>query len=388
MRIESVFPRTGRGLARDRGQRVLWLLPVGLLALWGVWFVQARITVYERSARARLEVERDVYAIDAPVEGRVVGTRLALHRAVRRGEVLVELSREQEARQVEEAEAVLRGVEPQLVAAREELEAERSAQVEQRGQGSAGTEEARARLTEAEALARRAGEEEASLSQLWKRGVVSQMEWSRSHTDLERSVAAAQAARAALARVRSEGTTRSSERRTRIAALQGEIARLEAQRSVARASVERLREQWERRLIRAPADGLLGETRAVRVGAQLKAGEPLATVVSGGGVRIVAGFPPDAALGRIREGQRARMRLEGFSWTEFGVAEATVKAVASEARDGLVRVELSVDRLPPGVPLEHGLPGTVDVSVGQATPSRLVLRSLGRGLDGPPRGEG
>lgn len=65
--------------------------------------------------------------------------------------------------------------------------------------------------------------------------------------------------------------------------------------------------------------------------------------------------------------------------------EATVVAVASETRDGLVRVELSVDALPPGIPLEHGLPGTVDIGVGQATPSRLVLRALGQGPTQAPK---
>src|SRR5262249_13774895 len=140
--------------------------------------------------------------------------------------------------------------------------------------------------------------------------------------------------------------------------------------------VARLREELERHLIRAPADGVIGETSSVRVGAQMKAGDPIATVVAGGPVRIVAQFSPES-LGRIREGQRARMRLEGFSWTEFGMLEATVVAVASEARDGLVRVELSVDELPRGIPLEHGLPGSVDIAVEQSTPSQLVLRAFG-----------
>ena len=102
-------------------------------------------------------------------------------------------------------------------------------------------------------------------------------------------------------------------------------------------------------------------------------------------MRIVAQFSPATALGRVRVGQRASMRLDGFSWTEFGMLEATVVAVASEARDGLVRVELAVDGLPPGIPLEHGLPGIVDIAVEQATPLRLVLRALGRGLGEPTR---
>ncbi|MCP3141527.1 HlyD family secretion protein [Pyxidicoccus xibeiensis] len=380
-----MFPRTLRALVRGRGRSAFWLLPVGLFAVWGTWFLRARITVYEPSVRARLEVHRDVYSVDAPVEGRLVKTQVELHRQVRAGEVLVELAREQEQRQLAEAEAVLQGVGPQLVAARAELEAELGAMVAQQGQGAAGVEEAKARLIEAEALARRAREEGASTEKLWTQGLVSEAEWGRVRSELERFGAAEQATRAALTRVKLEGTMQSSERRIRVASLQREIAGLEASESVARATVERLREELERRVVRAPADGVIGETGSVRVGAQVRAGDRLATVVAGGDVRIVAQLSPSTALGRVRAGQRARMRLEGFSWTEFGMLEATVVAVASEARDGLVRVELSVDDMPEGIPLEHGLPGSVDIAVEQATPMRLVLRSLGRGLEAPPR---
>jgi multidrug resistance efflux pump len=201
MSVEGLFPRTSRALVRGRGRLVFWLLPVGLIAVWGGWFLRAPVTVYERSVRARLEVHREVYAIDAPVEGRVVMAQVELHRSVHAGEVLVELAREQELRQVAEAEAVLRGLGPQLEAARAELESEQRAMVEQRGQGAAGVREARARLTDAEAVTRRAREEEASTERLWKRGVLSEMEWRRVHTELERSLASEQAARAALSRV-------------------------------------------------------------------------------------------------------------------------------------------------------------------------------------------
>ncbi|OJT17029.1 hypothetical protein BO221_47280 [Archangium sp. Cb G35] len=384
MKVEGLFPRTWRTLLRQRGKPALWLLPVGLIAVWGIWFFHARVTVYERSVQARLELHREVYAIDAPVDGRVVGTQVELHRSVHAGDVLVELEHDEQARQVAEAEAVLEGLGPQLEASRAELEAEQLALVEQKGQGVAGVEEARARLTDAEVVTRRAQKEAASFQQLFERGVVSEMEWIRVRTEMERSQAAEQAARATLTRVRSEGSMQSTDRRTRLASLRGEIARLESEERVARATLERLRDELERRVIRAPAEGILGETSSVRVGAQLEEGDPIATVVAGGPVRIVAQFSPEA-MGRIRAGQRARMRLEGFSWTEFGMIEASVVAVASEARDGLVRAELSVDELPRGIPLEHGLPGTIEVEVGEATPMQLVLRTMGQGLDGPAR---
>lgn len=380
-----MFRRTLRAMMHGRGELAFWLLPLGLFAAWGSWFLLARLTVYEPSVQARLEVYRDVYSVDAPVEGRLVRTQMELHRHVRAGEVLVELAHEQETHQLAEAEAVVQGLGPQLVAARAELKAKQVALTAQEEQGTAGVEEARARLNEAETLARRAREEAGSTETLWTRGLVSELERGKARAELERSLAAEQALRAGLARVKLQGTMQCTERRIDIAALQREIAQLEAAESVARASVERLHGQLDHHIVRAPAEGIIGETSSVHLGAQVRAGERLATVLARGEMRIVAQFSPATTLGRVRAGQRARMRLEGFSWTEFGVLEATVVAVASEARDGLVRVELSVDALPPGIPLEHGLPGAVDIAVEQATPLRLVLRSLGRELEGPSR---
>src|SRR5205823_13229249 len=95
-------------------------------------------------------------------------------------------------------------------------------------------------------------------------------------------------------------------------------------------------------------------------------------------------FNPPEAVGRIQPGQRARMRLEGFPWTQFGSVSATVTNVASEIRDHHIRVELRVDPNPNArVRLQHGLPGSVEVQVERISPASLVLRMVGRYLAAP-----
>ena len=61
--------------------------------------------------------------------------------------------------------------------------------------------------------------------------------------------------------------------------------------------------------------------------------------------------------------------------------------VGSEAQDGLIRVELDVEPLDDSLPLEHGLPGTIEVEVERISPAALVLRSAGKLLDRPASGE-
>jgi len=109
--------------------------------------------------------------------------------------------------------------------------------------------------------------------------------------------------------------------------------------------------------------------------------ESVASIVPSGRLRAVAMFPAQAAFGRIREGQAAVLRLDGYPWTEFGAVKATVGHVAQEVRDGRVRVELD---LQPGSNfsgrLEHGMPGSVEVAVERISPLALVLRTAGQWL--------
>jgi hypothetical protein len=113
------------------------------------------------------------------------------------------------------------------------------------------------------------------------------------------------------------------------------------------------------------------------VGQVLQAGEAVATIVPDGGLRIVAAYRPADALGRVRAGQPARLRLDGFPATQFGNIRAVVSSSARELRDGRVRVELELTGLPGGIPLQHGLPGRVEIEVERLSPAALVLRAAG-----------
>jgi hypothetical protein len=78
------------------------------------------------------------------------------------------------------------------------------------------------------------------------------------------------------------------------------------------------------------------------------------------------------------------MRLDGFPWAQYGMVAATVTRVGSEVHDGRVRVELWVHRDPGSqIPLQHGLPGTLEVEVERVSPARLMLRALGKLLGEP-----
>jgi multidrug resistance efflux pump len=101
------FSRSVRALAADRFRpnALVFLLGAALLLAWGAWFTLARVTVYAVSEKARVEVERAVHRVEAPVAGRVVATSLALDRDVEAGEVLLELDATAERLSLGEARA-------------------------------------------------------------------------------------------------------------------------------------------------------------------------------------------------------------------------------------------------------------------------------------------
>jgi len=137
----------------------------------------------------------------------------------------------------------------------------------------------------------------------------------------------------------------------------------------------------ELRRVRAPVAGRLGDVVPLTPGSFVQAGDVIATLIPDGELRIVAQFPPDQALGRLRAGLWGRMRLYGFPWTQYGSIPVRVAHVAQEAREGHVRVELSiVNGNAQDIPLQHGLPGSVEVEIERTSPAQLVWQAAGKRL--------
>jgi membrane fusion protein (multidrug efflux system) len=194
--------------------------------------------------------------------------------------------------------------------------------------------------------------------------------------------AATEALRLSLQRAERDLNRAIEDRRVRREKLRSDAADVEAAAASAAGAAARLRDEGRKYVIRAPIPGRLGEIAALRAGSFVKAGDRLGTVVPEGGIRVIAEFAPTDVAGRIGPGSPARVRLDGFPWIQYGHLLARVERVATELRDGRLRVELA---LVPGqktsIPLQHGLPGTAEIEAERLSPAALVLRSAGRALD-------
>ncbi|MCX6622527.1 MAG: HlyD family efflux transporter periplasmic adaptor subunit [Acidobacteria bacterium] len=384
--MSTAFTRTLRALDADRFVRpgTAILLTAGFLGAWGAWAVLWQVTLRAVSDKARIEVDSATYPVQSPMVGRVVRTWLAVGREVRTGEPLVELDATPERLQFQEERTRADSLAPSLAALRQQVTAELQAQSREQQASLTAVEQARANARSAEAPARYADLEAARLDKLRSAGLIAEREYQRARADAEQSRASVDRETLVVSRLGEEQRTHESDRDARIRGLQVEIARTESQIATSRAAIARLENEIERRMIRAPVNGRLGEAQTLRVGGVLEEGERLAAIVPDGRLLVVAQFAPAAALGRLAEGQTAEVRLQGFPWAQWGTVPVLVARVASEIRDGAVRVELKVDTSRPcRIPLQHGMPGSVEVAVERISPATLMLRLAGQLLASP-----
>lgn len=376
------FHHISQSLRRDRGlgSNLCIAAACVLTIAWFAWLLRAHVTQYEISNSARLEVSASAYPIQSIAAGRLRVSHLSLGRYVQAGEVVAEIDSTVEEANLREQRAALAGLAPEMAALQAQAESERAGgqadQLVLRFSSSAAAAQYKQAEVEAEAAeadARRAEE-------LRREGILAV-------ADAERSAANAREKRAAAEALKSSGSQlapglqlREHDRDVRLKQILEQQAKLAAERLTAEAAIERMEQQIERLRIRAPISGRIAECAQLLPGSRVAEGQQLAMLLPSGDMRVVSQFTAASAIGKIRPGQLATVRLQGFPWGEYGTVSARVSKVADEIQDGAVRVELAVISVPPRIHLQHGIPGTVEVAVERTTPAAMLLRSAGADL--------
>jgi multidrug resistance efflux pump len=374
------FSRTTRALNADRGTGGTFAIGASLLllALWSGWFVFGRVTVYQASRAAYVEVSSSSRQIATLNGGRLVASKLFIGRKVRAGEILAELNSEQEKLRLAQAEARLSGYPARLDALRRELASSQSARTgSERAKGSElAAAQARTREAQASADFNRsfAGKQQADSAA----GASAPVDAERAEAEALRTAAARDASHLDEARIADAASVQGADRDGNSVRIAASVASAQNDQTAAQLLVAQLRLDLEARKIRAPADGVIGEVTTLRIGEILAAGARLATIVPDGELHIVAAFDPATGLGRLTAGQLGRLRVNGFPWAQYGDFSAKVERVAAEANNNVLRVDLS---LPGGqrerLQLSHGMTGQVEVAIERVSPAVLMLRAIG-----------
>ena len=384
--MATPFSRTIRSLAHDTSQFALfiWGLVALLFGAWFSWFTLGHVTLYEVSQSSRVEVEQAAHTVTTSLAGKVVATSMKLGKSVEAGESLMELDARIERLRLQEEEARLAAIPPQLAALTRQLEDGAHAVEREQVATMSSLQHAQARHHEALAAASFANDHVQRMAQLLRAQMIPEVDFLRAKVDAEKTQASAEAFSHEITRLTAEASGKRHDKHATLEALRREVAALGGQRELSLATIARLNQDIEKHVIRAPVSGVLGEVAALHPGAFVETGGVVGSIIPQGDLRIVAEFSPARVLGRMHPGQMARVRLDGYSWVQYGSLAATVTRVASEIRAGKVRVELApTTQTPLALPLQHGLPGTVEVEVDHITPLTLTLRTVGQLLTNP-----
>lgn len=380
--MPASFHNTLGALAQERRRGYRGLLTAVIvsvaLGLWLSWFVYGSVPMYVASQSARLQSVEEVHPTDVHVSGRVVSVHLNVGEQVHEGQILLELDATDTRLQLDAANARERGLRAQIDALDVESEARQQAIAAATEAGQAQVSQAAALHRESNIRAGLAADEGHRMEKLHHAGVIAEADRMRAVATTEQSRAAAKAKASQLAVLQSSARRDLADRRADLAQLERALATLRA--DLRRIEVERakLRQELERHTVRAPIAGRLGQVRAPRVGSSVKKGQTIAAITPAGSLTIVADFASADAVGRVRVGQPARLRADGFPWTQYGMVPARVTAISGEANGGLVQVRLSViDADTSAVPIRHGITGSVEIQLQNVSPATLALRAAG-----------
>lgn len=379
--MPTPFSRTLRSLTQDSPREgiVYWLIGGFFLVAWLAWFFFTKVSLYEFTNKARLEVEHSAHPITALVSGKVISTTLALGEVVKKGEVVISLDANSEQLSLKEEEAKLNALPYRIDALEKEISALEQAKSKNRRASLAAIQSAKSRYQEATAAVAFAKENDKRLSTLKNSGKIAVIDAMRVHAEVEKLSASRDAINSETRRLEMELETQSHQNLAEIEDIKSDVAKLKGELSTAEMTIARLNQDIEKHTIRIPADGQIGEVMPLQVGTYISAGEKIGTVIPQSKLRITADFSPAAAIGRIHRGQMGMMRLDGFPWAQYGVITAAVTRVGSEIRDNQVRVEFAPSKsFLSRINLQHGLPGSIEVNVEQTTPALLAMRVAGQ----------
>ncbi|HKY35357.1 MAG TPA: HlyD family efflux transporter periplasmic adaptor subunit [Polyangiaceae bacterium] len=369
---------------RSRVAVTATLLAALVFSAWLVWMVLVPVSVQLTSDQARLEVASAAHPVQPVVTGRVKSSNLELGRLVHRGDALVELEAETQHYALAEAKVRLASLQGEVAVLEGAIAAYEDAAAAVQHSVPLALADAKVKLERAASESELASSESDRGQKLFAAGVLDESDLSKRRALARQQALLLQGARITIPNTRWDRAIEHNRLRGQIQELKRQRVQLDGEIASLQASLPRLGYDVELRTLRATVDGRLADVERLPVGAVLQAGQRCAYIVPEGRFRIDARYAPSMSVGRVRSGQTARVRLDAFPWTQYGVVEARVSRVGSEAREGYVRVELEALRVPSRIQPQHGMQAAVDVEIERETPWHLLLWLFGA-LENQPK---
>lgn len=376
------FSRTLQAIQADRpvwrfaGLSFLFVLPVAL-----GWLRYAEITVYEVSSSAHLESLPQTVA--AEVEGKVEEQALQIGLEVVKGQVLVRLDDKHILNLIAESRNRIEVAEMHIKALQTEIEGKEASQNSLAETREPAIDKANEELKIAGIAAEVAKQKLARAESIAKTSAISQEERDERQASAETAKSNVEKAESNVKLAELDYIAKEHLQNAELLTIRTELVKAEGELANSRNQLATRNDELKQRTIVSNVTGRVEEVVPFRIGNVVKPAEKLATIVPQETPRVVA-FLPVIAVGRVETGQTARLRMDGFPWTQYGTVSAMVMAVGNEPADGLIRVELDITDKSTPIPLKHGQTASVEIAVERASPALLILRAAGQFLTTQP----
>jgi multidrug resistance efflux pump len=373
------FSRTLQALQADRpvwrfvGLCFLFVIPLAL-----GWLLYADITIYEVSSSARLESLPQTVA--AEVEGKVVERLLQIGLEVEKGQVLVRLDDQHILNLIAESTNQIDAAERHIKALQSEIVAKEASFTSLAVTRELAIKSAKEKLDSASIEARLAQQKFSRIESLAKARAIAEEDVDEKRAGAETAQGNLRNLELNVALVAQDYTTREFNLKSELLTIRTELVKAEGDLANSIKQLQTRKDELKQRTLVSNVAGRVEEVVPLRIGNVVKPAEKLATIVPRETPRVVA-FVPVIAVGRVATRQKARLRMDGFPWTQYGTVSAIVTAVGNEPTDGFIRVELDIMRdIYTPIPLIHGQTASVEIAVDRASPARLILRAAGEFL--------
>lgn len=360
---------------------VVHLVLLMFLTTLVVWAVTGEIDVYRTSQNGTLENQGGALKVQSQVSATIKESHLTLGMRVEKGDLLLQLDDKTASINLSKLEDELTANLQQQTILKEQTQL--TAQKYQLLESSLKSEikQIETQLEQSKKVLDTQQNIQDGFKALAKTSAVAQMDLLRQNLEVVKAESLTQVQTIELSNKRQEIPRNQREQDLAISQINSRLSALadrqeQLNRAIASAQIE-----VNKYAIKAAEAGEVVQLIALPKGNHITPTTKLATISNGADWLIHSQFSAKDAVGHVKQGQTARVLVDGFPWRQYGSLSATVSRVAKAGIDGRVDVYLQLrDNAESQIPLTFGQPVTVEIKTQSLSPIMLLLNAADRAV--------
>lgn len=381
------FEDSRRALEQQLSTRldVVHIVLLVFLSTFIIWAVTGEIDVYRTSQSGTLKSKGGALSVQSEVTANIKATNVSLGMRVKKDDLLIQLDDTPAQLNLSKLQDELLANQQQQRLLREQKQL--TEQKYQLAESSLSQEikQIQAQLEQAEKVLSTQKNIQQGFKALAQTSAVAKVDLLRQELEVVQAESNTKVNAIALDNKRQQIPRNQREQEIAISQINTQLSVLKDQHEQLSRSIERAQLEVDKYAIKAENDGEIVQLITLPLGNRISVGEKVATISNGGDWMIHSSFNAADAVGHVKQGQLARVLVDGFPWRQYGSLEAIVSHVAKEGLQDQVDVLLEIrDNTQSQIPLTFGQPVTIEIKTQTVTPMLLLLNAADRAIRRKP----